>query len=136
MNKVTLIGNLTKDPDMRQTQSGTSNCVFSLAVRRKFKNSDGEYETDFVNCVAWKGTADICGKYLKKGSRCAVSGSIQTRTYEKDGVKRTVTEIVVEDIDFLDSGDKKPSTHQETAQNENKGQKKDWKPVEDDALPF
>lgn len=137
MNKCTLIGNLVRDPEMRQTQSGTSNCSFTVAVRRKFKNSDGEYEIDFLNCVAWKGTADICGKYLKKGSKCAVGGSIQTRSYDdKNGAKRTVTEIVVEDIDFLDGADKTPYTPKGTAQTGNRKKKEELQPVDSDELPF
>ena len=94
MNKVYLIGNLTKDPELSQTNSGISVCRFTLAVSRRFQNADGERETDFLNIVVWRGQADNCHKFLKKGSKCAVSGSIQSRSYDaQDGTKRYVTEI-------------------------------------------
>lgn len=90
MNKVFLIGNLTKDPEMRSTQSGVAVCNFTIAVNRRFKNANGEQETDFLNVIAWRQLAELCGKYLAKGRKVAVTGSIQTRTYEaKDGSKRT-----------------------------------------------
>lgn len=90
MNKVFLIGNLTKDPEMRSTQSGVAVCNFTIAVNRRFKNANGKQETDFLNVIAWRQLAELCGKYLVKGRKVAVTGSIQTRTYEaKDGSKRT-----------------------------------------------
>ena len=102
MNKVVLIGNLTKDPELTQTTSGISVCRFSLAVSRKFTNSEGERETDFLNIVVWRNLADNCHKYLKKGSKAAVIGSIQTRSYDaQDGSKRYVTEIVAEEVEFV-----------------------------------
>lgn len=104
MNKAFLIGNLTRDPDLRTTPStGTSICNFTIAVARKFKNPQtGERETDFIPVVVWRQQADNCGKYLRKGSQVAVSGSIQTRTYEaNDGSRRHVTEIVADEIKFL-----------------------------------
>ena len=100
MNAVFLIGNLTKDPEHRVTTSGTPVCTFSLAVNRR-TSQDGEKKTDFISIVTWKGLADICSKYLKKGSRVAVGGTLQTRTYEKDGVKRYVSEVVANEVDFL-----------------------------------
>ena len=78
MNKVFLIGNLTKDPEMRSTQSGVAVCNFSIAVNRRFKNANGEQETDFLNVIAWRQLAELCGKYLAKGRKVAVTGSIQT----------------------------------------------------------
>ncbi|MBE5746537.1 MAG: single-stranded DNA-binding protein [Clostridiales bacterium] len=102
MNKAIIIGNLTKDPELTQTTSGISVCRFTLAVSRKFTNADGERETDFLNIVVWRNLADICHKYLKKGSKAAVTGTIQTRSYDaQDGSKRYVTEIVAEDIEFV-----------------------------------
>ena len=104
MNKVIIIGNLTRDPELTQTTSGISVCRFSVAVPRKFTNSEGERETDFLNVVAWRNLADNCHKYLKKGSKAAVTGSIQTRTYDaQDGSKRYVTEIVAEEVEFVGS---------------------------------
>lgn len=103
MNKVTIIGRLTKDPEIRSTQNGVSVCTFTVAVdcRRK---EDG---ADFLPVVAWRGTADVCGKYLSKGKQVAVFGSIQTRSYDaKDGSKRYVTEIQADEVEFLGSASK------------------------------
>lgn len=103
MNKVFLIGNLTKDPEMRSTQSGVAVCNFSIAVNRRFRNPQtGQQETDFLNIVAWRQLAELCSKYLAKGRKVAVAGSIQTRTYEaKDGSKRTALDIVADEVEFL-----------------------------------
>lgn len=102
MNRVTLIGNLTKDPEMRMTQGGVSVCAFSLAVQRRHSDKNGERQTDFFNIVCWRGMADNCAKYLTKGSKAGVHGSIQNRSYEAhDGTKRTVTEIIADDVEFL-----------------------------------
>lgn len=102
MNKAIIIGNLTKDPELTQTTSGISVCRFSLAVSRKFTNAEGERETDFLNIVVWRNLAENCHKYLKKGSKAAVTGSIQTRSYDaQDGSKRYVTEIVAEEVEFV-----------------------------------
>ncbi len=104
MNKVTMIGNLTRDPELTETSSGVAVCRFSIAVRRDYKNLDGEYDTDFFNCQAWRGTAESIGKYVRKGNKIAICGSLQNRSYEdKNGVKKTVTEIQVHDVEFLTS---------------------------------
>ena len=111
MNKVFLIGNLTKDPEMRSTQSGVAVCNFSIAVNRRFKNANGEQETDFLNVIAWRQLADLCGKYLAKGRKVSVTGSIQTRTYEaKDGSKRTAWDIVADEVEFLTTQNQQSST--------------------------
>lgn len=101
MNKVFLIGNLTRDPELTETSSGISVCRFTLAVKRNYQNADGEYETDFFNCQAWRGLAETIARYIHKGNKVAVTGSLQNRSYEKDGEKRTVTEIQVQDVEFL-----------------------------------
>lgn len=105
MNKVYLIGNLTRDPEMRSTQSGIPVCNFSIAVNRRFKNAQtGQQETDFFNIVAWRQLAELCSRYLAKGRKVAVFGSIQTRTYEaQDGSKRTAFDIVADEVEFLTS---------------------------------
>ena len=105
MNKVYLIGNLTRDPEMRSTSSGIPVCNFSIAVNRRFKNAQtGQQETDFFNIVAWRQLAELCGRYLAKGRKVAVFGSIQTRSYEaQDGSKRTAFDIVADEVDFLSS---------------------------------
>ena len=104
MNKIILIGNLTKDPECMTTANGLNVCKFTLAVARKYKSANGEKEVDFINIVAWRGLADNCEKYLKKGFKCAVSGSMQIRSYDKDGERRYITEVVADDITFLTFG--------------------------------
>ena len=102
MNKVILIGNLTRDPELTETPNGTAVCRFSIAVSRDYAGADGNRETDFFNITVWRGRAENCGKYLKKGNKVAVVGSLQTRSYEdKDGIKRNVTDIVASDVEFL-----------------------------------
>lgn len=104
MNKVILLGRLTKDVDVRYTQ--TNNIMvasFSLAVNRRFAK-EGEQQADFINIVAWNKTAEFCSKYFKKGQQVAVVGRIQTRNYEDDkGVKHYITEVVAEEVYFADS---------------------------------
>ena len=102
MNKVYLIGNLTRDPELSETNSGVAYCRFSIAVNRNFTNADGNREADFFNIIVWRGQAEPCGRFLKKGSKIALVGSLQNRSYEdKDGVKRTVTDIVASEVEFL-----------------------------------
>lgn len=101
MNKAILIGNLTKDPDSGQTANGISYCRFTVAADRNYTSNDGSKATDFLPVVTWRGLAENCGKYLKKGSKVGVCGSIQTRSYDKDGETRYVTEIVADEVQFL-----------------------------------
>ena len=101
MNRVYMIGNLTRDPEVRTTTSGVTVCNFPIAVNRHFKNANGETETDFFNCVAWRQLGELCGKYLTKGKKVAVIGTMQQRNYEKDGVKRTAYDIVIDEAEFL-----------------------------------
>jgi single-strand DNA-binding protein len=102
MNTVNLIGRLTKDPELRYTQSGTAVCSFTFAVNRQFK-SEGQPEADFINCVVWRKPAENVANFLKKGSLAGVDGRIQTRNYEgQDGKRVYVTEVVAENVQFLD----------------------------------
>ncbi len=102
MNKVILVGNLTRDPELTETPSGVAVCRFAIAVSRDYASADGTRETDFFNITVWRGRAENCGKYLKKGNKVAVVGSLQTRSYEdKDGIKRNVTDIVASEVEFL-----------------------------------
>lgn len=104
MNKALLIGRLTKDPELRATSTGRKVCQFSIAVNRNFTNANGEREADFINCVVWDKQAENLVKYQKKGNQIAVDGRIQTRNYEdKDGKRVYVTEILANNISFLDS---------------------------------
>lgn len=136
MNKVFLIGRLTRDPELSATPSGVSVCKFGLAVNRNFTNSDGEREADFFNITAWRALAENCSKYLTKGKKICVVGNIQVRNYEdRDGNKRTSVDIVAEDIEFLSPKDEdEPETPQKP-----KAKKKtldELKPVENEDLPF
>lgn len=102
MNRVFLIGNLTKDPELTETPNGVSVCRFSIAVNRTYTGSDGERQTDFFNVTAWRGIAESVARYCQKGNKVAVSGTIQMRTYEgNDGVKRTAVDIIAQDVEFL-----------------------------------
>ena len=102
MNKVILVGNLTRDPELSETPSGVAVCRFAIAVSRDYASADGTRETDFFNITVWRGRAENCGKYLKKGNKVAIVGSLQNRSYEdKDGIKRNVTDIVANEVEFL-----------------------------------
>ena len=102
MNKAFIIGRNTKDIELRQTTSGTSAVEFSIAVKRSFKNANGEYEADFFNCVAFSKLAETISRYVKKGDQVAIEGRLQTRSYtNKEGRKINVTEIIVENVEFL-----------------------------------
>ena len=104
MNKIHLIGRVVHSPEVKTTKSGTKVCTFTLAVRRRFKDQSGEYQTDFFDVQAWRTLADLCEKYLEKGKMALVSGSMQSRTYEKDGVKRKVWELMADEVEFLADG--------------------------------
>ena len=104
MNKVILIGNLAADPESRTTQSGVAQCTLRLAVQRRFANQQGVREADFFTVVCWRQTAEFCSRYLSKGRRIAVEGSLQTRSYDaQDGSKRYVTEVIADNVEFCDS---------------------------------
>ena len=104
MNKVVLIGRLTKDPELRYTSSNIPTVTFSLAVNRPFQNQNGVREADFMNIVMWRKQAETAKKYLSKGSLIAVDGRIQTRNYDgTDGKKVYVTEVVADNFEFLES---------------------------------
>lgn len=104
MNKVILIGRLTKDVELR-TAGDTHVAGFTLAVNRPYTDKDGNRPADFINCVAWKNTAEFVAKYFEKGSQIGIVGSINTRTYDKDGQRVYVTEVVISEVHFV--GDKK-----------------------------
>ena len=112
-NKVILGGRLSANPELKATQSGVSVCTFSIAVNRKYQK-DGAQETDFINCTAWRNTAEFINKYFGKGSSICIVGSVQTRSWtDKDGNKRYATDIVVDEATFVDS--KNDSQGTETA---------------------
>lgn len=104
LNKVILMGRFTRDPELRSTPQGTSTCAFSLAVDRNFVRQGEERKADFINCVAWRQTAEFISKYFKKGSLVALEGSIQTRSWDdNEGKKRYATEVIVNQVYFAES---------------------------------
>ena len=130
MNNVIIIGNLTRDPEKRTTQSGISQTTFTVAVQRRFKNADGGHDADFLRCVAWRQTADYIAQYGAKGRKIAVNGELQTRSYEKDGQTHTITEIIVNSAEFLQA----PSA--DGQQRHEPEQAQDFTEIDDDELPF
>lgn len=140
MNKVILIGNLANDPEGFTTQSGISRSTFRLAVQRKFANQQGVREADFLTIIAWRQTADFCNRYLTKGRKVAVEGSIQSRSYDaQDGTKRYVTEIIADSVEALGGRENQQGSHDQPtpppAAPSTSGVD-DFTEVEDDDLPF
>ena len=139
MNKITLIGNLTKDPELSQTPNGVYVCKFVLAVNRNYTNADGGRDTDFFNVTAWRTLGEKCAKYLAKGRKVCVVGSVQIRNYEdKDGNRRTAVDVVAEDIEFLSSrNDDAPAAAASGAPRQSaKKQVSELTPVDNEDLPF
>lgn len=102
MNRIILIGNIASEIEKRTTQNGITNCNFRIAVQRRVKSASGEYEADFLPVVAWRQTAEFISKYFIKGSKIALDGSVQTRSYTaQDGSKRYVTEVIAEHAEFV-----------------------------------
>lgn len=130
LNNVIIMGRLTRDPELRRTQSGTAVTSFTLAVDRDFKSQSGEKETDFVDVVAWRNTGEFAAKYLAKGRMAAVEGRIQVRDWQdKDGNRRKAVEVVADNVYFADS--KRDSKPQETPATS------EFDEIEDDGdLPF
>ncbi|GIN38396.1 single-stranded DNA-binding protein [Heyndrickxia oleronia] len=135
MNRVVLVGRLTKDPDLRFTPSGAAVATFTLAVNRTFTNQQGEREADFINCVVWRKPAENAANFLKKGSLAGVDGKLQTRNYEgQDGKRVYVTEVVAESVQFLEPKNNQSSNQQRNDDNPfSNAQPID---VSDDDLPF
>ena len=120
MNKAILVGRLTKDPELKTTGSGVSVCSFTLAINRRFKNAEGGYDADFINCVAWRQQAEFISKYFSKGRMVGICGSIQTRTYDReDGQRVYVTEVVADEVSFVDSKSQSEGTSTPAAANTN-----------------
>lgn len=115
INNVTLVGRLTKDIELRYTQSGKANASFNLAVNRRFKQ-EGQPDADFINCVAWNSVADALAKYTSKGSLIGITGRIQTRNYESNGKKVYVTEVIVNEVTFLEPKKQEQQTYQQPTQ--------------------
>lgn len=105
LNQVTLMGNLTRDPELRQTPTGQNVTSFSLALNRSYKDAGGAWQeaTDYIDCVSWGPLAERVSQYLSKGRRCLVQGRLQSRSWEQDGQKRSKVEVLASDVTFLDS---------------------------------
>ncbi|MFU0799983.1 MAG: single-stranded DNA-binding protein [Xylanivirga thermophila] len=144
LNKVVLIGRLTKDPEIKYLPSGVAVTTFMLAVNRNYTNQQGEREADFIPIVTWRGLAENCSKYLGKGRLVAVAGRIQTRTYDTpEGQRRYITEIVADEVQFLDRGNSSPSSFPGANNMDNQAFPSEdttpgFQPLpgEDDELPF
>lgn len=147
MNRVVLVGRLTKDPELRYTPAGAAVATFTLAVNRSFTNQAGEREADFINCVVWKRAAENAANFLKKGSLAGVDGRLQSRSYDDQAGKKVyVTEVVAESVQFLEPKSGGQSNSQNTNQSNNQQEKtktedpfaNDGKPIDisDDDLPF
>ena len=139
LNKVILTGRLTANPELRKTASDVSVVSFSVAVQRQYKGPDGNYPTDFINCVAWRNTADFICKYFEKGNLIALVGSLQSRSYEdKTGAKRTAFEVVADEAQFVESkkDSSRPVAPEFKAPPVTGGNAVEFEEVQDDELPF
>lgn len=145
MNKVILIGNLANDAEAFTTQSGISRSTFRLAVQRKYANAQGVREADFLTIVAWRQTADFCNRYLTKGRKIAVEGSIMVRSYDgQDGQRHWVTEIIADSVEAVggrkseDPGPEEPPAPKppEDRPEQQRMDYSDFTEVDDDELPF
>lgn len=156
------VGNLTRDPETGTTQSGVFYCRFTVACQRRFKDANGQYQADFIQCTAWRQTGEFVSKYFQKGSRIGVSGSITTGIYQaQDGSKRYTTEVTVDNVEFVGSrqdgggqaaqpgngqanrnpngsipGIMQPPRNQQQRMDLNAQQNNDFMEVDDDELPF
>ena len=137
-----MIGNLAIDPELRKTATDISVCTFRLAVQRRFANQQGVREADFFNIVAWRQTAELCARYLRKGRKCSIVGSLQNRSYDaQDGTKRYVTEVIADEVEFLGSREGSGSSQHgddvppppDLPENDDPGT---FTQVDDDELPF
>lgn len=149
-NQVILMGNLTRDPDLRQIPSGQSVCAFSLALNRSYKDSSGEWQeaTDFIDIVAWAQLGERVAQYLSKGRRCMVVGRLQSRSWEQEGQKRSKVEVLAQDVTFLDgrgpegsdnsgSSDEKPTASKSSKKEEEvKVEDIGDEPINLDDIPF
>ena len=138
LNQVTLMGNLTRDPELRQTPNGQSVCSFSLALNRSYKDASGEWKeaTDYVDVVAWSNLGERVAQYVTKGRRVLVQGKLQSRSWEQDGAKRSKVEVLANDVTFLDArgadGGDAPSDKSEPSKPAPKKSTKDDSVVIDD----
>ena len=133
INNSIIIGRITKDPELKKTQSGVSFVRFTLAVNRSFKDDSGETQADFINCIAWRAQAENLAKYMRQGSLIGVEGRIQTGSYETEQGIRYTTDVVANNITFLES---KGSQNNNGYQKQEEPQYYAQDVVDDDILPF
>lgn len=138
MNKILITGRNTKEIELRQLTSGASAIEFSVAVKRAFKNANGEYESDFFNCVAFSKTAETISRFVKKGDMIGIEGRLQTRSYtNKEGRKINVTEIIVENFEFLQSKKQEEPTNEGANHDADPFKAPQWEEINPDGdLPF
>lgn len=145
INNVILMGRITHDLEIKQTQNGVAVIQFTLAIERRYKGADGTHETDFINCVAWRQQAEFIGKYFRKGRMIAIEGNLRTRTYDdKNGTKHYVTEVYVDNVSF--TGEKADNDYQQndynngyqpnSRNNYNNTPSDDFDIISDDGIPF
>ena len=134
MNKITLIGNLTNDPETRSTPNGVTICTFTIATNRRFANSDGERQSDFFRINAWRQLGEVCAKHLAKGKKVAVVGELQARIYDaKNGEKRMSLDVQADEVEFLSPKDEKSSA---TVSKGKVTPDNEWATINSSDLPF
>lgn len=140
MQRIIFTGNLTADPEMRSTPSGVTVCAFTVAVNRRFANSDGDRITDFFRVNAWRQLGESCGKYLAKGRKVAVVGELQARTYQaKDGSTRMSLDVAADEVEFLSPAEKAETKPQKKSKENSDGYDHtpdDWATINSNDLPF
>ncbi|MDD2496380.1 MAG: single-stranded DNA-binding protein [Tissierellia bacterium] len=119
LNQTVIVGRLVDEPKLQETENGKKVTNLTLAVPRSFKNKDGDYDTDFVDCVLWSGVAENTAEYCKKGDLVGIKGRVQTDTYEKDGKTQKSTKIVAEKVTFLQSSRSKENEEEKTSEKKN-----------------
>ena len=142
MNKITLIGNLTRDPEVRSTPNGVTVCTFTIAVNRRFASSNGERQTDFFRINAWRQLGETCARYLTQGRKVAVLGELQARTYEaKDGSTRMSLDVSADEVEFLspkqqDDGSGAPAQQRSSGSNAAAADLAGFTDIQADDIPF
>lgn len=138
MNKITLIGNLTNDPEVRTTQSGVTVCSFTIAVNRRFNGANGDKVTDFFRIAAWRQLGEVCAKHLAKGKKVAVIGELQARIYDaKNGQQRLSLDVQADEVEFLSPAEKTEAKKKDKENSDGyEHTPEEWTPINNSDLPF
>ena len=137
MQRITIIGNLTADPETRSTPSGVTICSFTIAVNRRFANADGERQTDFFRINAWRQLGEVCAKHLKKSKKVAVVGELQARLYDaKNGEKRMSLDVAADEVEFLSPKDEEPKRKKENSDGYDHTPDEGFTDIDTSDLPF